>query len=77
MSAIASTPTDADAKNATMSARPFFLDLSAGRILSANLMLRFEDHHHRRPEVARLPGARCRRQARLLGQSKCSARPDV
>ena len=36
MSAIASTPTDAEAKNLTMSARLFFLDLSAGRILSAN-----------------------------------------
>jgi hypothetical protein len=36
MSAIASTPTDAEAKNATMPARLFFLDLSAGRILSAN-----------------------------------------
>jgi len=29
MSAIASTPTDAEAKNLTMSARLFFLDLSA------------------------------------------------
>jgi len=51
MSAIASTPTDAEAKNATMSARLFFLDLSAGRILSANPDAPIEDHHHRRPEV--------------------------
>jgi hypothetical protein len=36
MSVIASTPIDAEAKNATGSARLFFLDLSAGRILSAN-----------------------------------------
>ena len=36
MSAIASTPTDAEAKNAPTSGRLFFLDLGAGRILSAN-----------------------------------------
>jgi hypothetical protein len=36
MSAIASTPIDAEAKNAPTSGRLFFLDLSAGRILSAN-----------------------------------------
>jgi Low-density lipoprotein receptor repeat class B len=36
MSAIASTPIDAGAKNATTSGRLFFLDLSAGRIVSAN-----------------------------------------
>jgi len=36
MSAIAPTPTDADAKNAPSSGRLFFLNLSAGRILSAN-----------------------------------------
>ncbi len=36
MSAIASTPTDAAAKNAPTSGRLFFLDLGAGRILSAD-----------------------------------------
>jgi len=36
MSAIASTPIDAEAKNAPTFGRLFFLDLSAGRILSAN-----------------------------------------
>ena len=36
MSAIASTPIDAEAKNAPTSDRLFFLDLSGGRILSAN-----------------------------------------
>src|SRR6202043_3274629 len=36
MSAMASTPTDAAAKNAPTSGRLFFLDLSGGRILSAN-----------------------------------------
>jgi hypothetical protein len=36
MSAIASTPIDAQAKNAPASGRLFFLNLSAGRILSAN-----------------------------------------
>ncbi len=36
MSAIASTPTDAEAKNLPTSGRLFFMDLSAGRILSAN-----------------------------------------
>jgi len=36
MSAIASTPIDAEAKNAPTSGRLFFLDLGAGRILSAN-----------------------------------------
>ena len=36
MSAIAFTPIDAEAKNAPTSSRLFFLDLSAGRILSAN-----------------------------------------
>jgi hypothetical protein len=36
MSAIASTPIDAEAKNAPTAGRLFFLDLSAGRILSAN-----------------------------------------
>src|ERR1700726_3023518 len=36
MSAIASTPTGPAAKNACKSARLFFLDLSGGRILSAN-----------------------------------------
>ena len=36
MSATASTPIDAEAKNAPTSARLFFLDLSGGRILSAN-----------------------------------------
>src|SRR5271165_152380 len=36
MSAIASTPIGAEAKNARTSGRLFFLDLSAGRILSAN-----------------------------------------
>ena len=35
MSAIASTPIDAEAKNAPTSGRLFFLDLGAGRILSA------------------------------------------
>ena len=36
MSAIASTSIDAEAKNAPTSGRLFFLDLSGGRILSAN-----------------------------------------
>ena len=36
MSAIASTPIDAEAKSAPTSGRLFFLDLGAGRILSAN-----------------------------------------
>jgi hypothetical protein len=36
MSAIASTPIDSAAKNAPTSGRLFFLDLSGGRILSAN-----------------------------------------
>src|SRR5579864_6053269 len=36
MSAIASTPIDAEAKDAPTSGRLFFLDLSGGRILSAN-----------------------------------------
>ena len=36
MSAIGSTPIDAEAKNAPTSGRFFFLDLSGGRILSAN-----------------------------------------
>ena len=36
MSAIDSTPIDAEAKNAPTSGRLFFLDLGAGRILSAN-----------------------------------------
>jgi hypothetical protein len=36
MSAIASTRRDAEAKNAPKSGRLFFLDLGAGRILSAN-----------------------------------------
>src|ERR1700726_1337148 len=36
MSAMASTPTDAAAKNAPTSGRLFFLDLGAGRVLSAN-----------------------------------------
>ena len=36
MNAIASTPIDAEAKNAPTSGRLFFLDLSGGRILSAN-----------------------------------------
>lgn len=36
MSAIGSTPIDAEAKNAPTSGRLFFLDLSGGRILSAN-----------------------------------------
>ena len=36
MNAIASTPIDAETKNASTSGRLFFLDLSAGRILSAN-----------------------------------------
>ena len=36
MSAIGSTPIDAEAKNAPTSGRIFFLDLSGGRILSAN-----------------------------------------
>jgi hypothetical protein len=36
MSAIASTSMDAEVKNAPMSGRLFFLDLSGGRILSAN-----------------------------------------
>ena len=36
MSAIASTPIDAEAKNAPTSGRLFFLDLSGGRILSAS-----------------------------------------
>ena len=36
MSAIASTSRNAEAKNAPTSGRLFFLDLSAGRILSAN-----------------------------------------
>src|SRR5579864_2819451 len=36
MSAIASTPIDAEAKDAPTSGRLFFLDFSAGRILSAN-----------------------------------------
>ena len=36
MGAIPSTPINADAKNAPASARLFFLDLGAGRILSAN-----------------------------------------
>ena len=36
MNAIVSTPIDAEAKSALTSSRLFFLDLSAGRILSAN-----------------------------------------
>jgi|SRR6185295_5616037 len=36
MCAIASTPIDAEAKNAPTASRLFFLDLGAGRILSAN-----------------------------------------
>jgi hypothetical protein len=36
MSVIASIPTDAEAKNATKSGGLFFVDLSAGRIPSAN-----------------------------------------
>jgi hypothetical protein len=36
MGAIASRPTDAQAKNARMSGRLFVLDLGAGRVLSAN-----------------------------------------
>src|SRR3984885_16049016 len=36
MNAIASTPRDAAAKNAPKSGKLFFLDLSGGRILSAN-----------------------------------------
>ena len=36
MSAIASMPIDAEAKNAHTSARLFFLNLSGGRVLSAN-----------------------------------------
>ena len=36
MSAIAFTSIDAEAKNATPSDRLYFLDLAAGRILSAN-----------------------------------------
>jgi DNA-binding beta-propeller fold protein YncE len=36
MSAIASTPIDAETKNAPTSGRLFFLDLSGGRVLSAN-----------------------------------------
>ena len=36
MSAITSTPIDAEARNAIASGRLFFLDLSGGRILSAN-----------------------------------------
>jgi hypothetical protein len=36
MSAVASTPIHAEARNAPASGRLFFLDLSAGRILSAN-----------------------------------------
>ena len=36
MSAIASTPTDAEAKSAPASGRLFFLNLSAGRVMSAN-----------------------------------------
>ena len=36
MSSIASTPKDAETKNAPTSGRLFFLDLSGGRILSAN-----------------------------------------
>jgi hypothetical protein len=36
MSAVVSTPTEAQAKIAPTSSRLFFLDLSAGRILSAN-----------------------------------------
>lgn len=36
MSAIASRPIDAEAKNATTSGRLFFLDLGTDRILSAN-----------------------------------------
>ena len=36
MSAMGSTPIDAEAKNAPTSGRLFFLDLSGGRILSAN-----------------------------------------
>ena len=36
MNATASTPIDAEAKNAPMSGKLFFLNLSGGRILSAN-----------------------------------------
>ena len=36
MNAIASMPIDAEAKNAHTSARLFFLNLSGGRVLSAN-----------------------------------------
>ena len=38
MSAIASTPIDAEAKTHHTSVRLFFVNLSAGPILSANLM---------------------------------------
>jgi hypothetical protein len=38
MSAIASTPTDAAAKNAPTSGRLFFLDLSGGRNCPQSLM---------------------------------------
>ena len=38
MSVIASTPGDAEAKNAPTSGRLLFLDLGPGRILSATLM---------------------------------------
>ena len=69
MSAIASKPIDAEAENAPTSGGLFFLDLSAGRILSRKPgWLRFEEHHQRRPEVARWSGARCRRWAHLLDQ---------
>ncbi len=37
MSATASTSIDAQAKNASASGRLFFLKLSAGRVMSANL----------------------------------------
>ena len=37
MSATASTPIDAEARSAPASGRLFFLKLSAGRVMSANL----------------------------------------
>ena len=67
MSTIASTPKDAEAENT--SGRLFFLDLSGGRILSANpdgSDLKTIVNEGRR--VARWPGARCRRWAHLLDQ---------
>jgi hypothetical protein len=53
MSAITSTPTDAEAKNATKSGGLFSWTSAPAGYCPQTLTLRFEDHHQRRPEVAR------------------------